>query len=218
MAWFRIYNRANAPINVKLTNAGITYYSQNHVRAFDPNMPGGEREKCGYWEFNPGAVGWDFTAVYDTPSTQFDPSKDNVLPISTIVGLTVGIAATAAGVALTVVTAGAAAPIVVAGVQIMSASAALATGATITSVAAAGTVASLGITIAEAVLYPATVNGLYGPDGYAIVVDGGFPYTYDKEKHTLTMEGAKPLAVSWKNNTSGTHGEGAGYTLPSWVW
>ena len=68
MAWIRIHNRANYPVNVKLTNTGVIHYHENNVSKST--------------EFNVGAVGWDFSAVFSCDATKIDPSKDNVAPIT----------------------------------------------------------------------------------------------------------------------------------------
>jgi hypothetical protein len=197
MAWQRFRNKAGVPVNIRLSNAGITYYYENNVKV--------------YSEFFTGGVGWDLTVYYSSDSTKIDPSKDNVAPIAAIATIVGGAVIAAAGVGLTVVTFGAATPIVIAGCQIATAGAAAAAAATIAGAGAAGVVGSVALTIANAVIYPATVTGLYGANDHNFDIYGGFEGTVDEKTKNLTITKINPLAISYINCQSGERTTPAGY-------
>jgi hypothetical protein len=205
MAWIRIHNRANYPVNVQLSNAGFIYFYENSVKT--------------YTEFFVAGIGWDFDAVFDCDRTKIDPAKGNK-SLGVNIGFAVlGVLGAAAGVALTIVTLGAAAPagaaLTVGGVTLS----ATALGAIGTAIGAAGVVTAaggIGLAIAQGVTTPARVTGLYGANDYEIYIDGHFKEVDQikaKNQIQIVVED-KPLVVSWKNDTSGTRGVAAGYTIP----
>lgn len=167
MAVFKIRNATNAPVNVKITNAGVIHHHRNELAPGDT------------WEESVAWIGWDLSAIYSTPETKIDPDKDNVGAVSTIVTTAVG---AAVAVAAAPFTGGASVAIALA------------------AVGGAATLAGVGVTIASAVLYPATVRGLYGGDDYEIVINGGVEFAED------TVKGIRPLSIDWRNLDRGTSG------------
>lgn len=184
MTWFRLRNNSPLPVNAAISWGGIIQHYKN-------NIPGGG----GYAEWNVPGLGWhDIKIVPANGDNQFDPSKDNLSAIGQWALGAVGVAIAAGGLVLIPFTAGASTGVTVAGIGIAAG------GAVIT----ASDIVIAGI---NAALYPVSVSGLYGPDGYNFEVGGGeIVGTYDKDGKVLTVTQFKPLMVKWTNNK--THATG----------
>lgn len=132
--------------------------------------------------------GWqDFAVAMSSPGGGFNHDKDWVGAVGT--------AATVGGAVLTVATAGGATPLL------------LAAGGAVT---VGGVVAS----VADQVLSPAQLKGMWGPDGYEINVDGGTA-TFNKDDPPK-IASISEMRVFWKNKVSEKRGNvSAGDTAPA---
>lgn len=198
MAWQRIHNRTKAPINVRLTNAGITYHFENHVNS--------------YTEFFTAGIGWDLSVVYSEGHNNFDPSKDNFAPIAAIASLAAGVALAAGGVVLTVATGPLGLEGVLFGVKI-SATALTTLGIMSTTAGAVSAAGSIAVEAAESLLKPANVTGLYGANDHNFYVDGGIYGGIDKDGKVVVSR-IDPLAISYINCQSHERTVAKGYSLP----
>lgn len=197
MGWYRFHNRTGAPVNIRASNAGITYHWKNQVEKYD--------------EFLVAGIGWDITVEYSIGHNDFSPS-DNWKPISAIAGLVAGTAVTVGGVALTIVTLGAAAPVAVAGVTI-SAGAITALGIASTAAGATLGAASIAIEAIEGITQPATERGFYGGNDFNFYIDGGLEGGPGPDG-TVIISKVKPLVLSWINCQTGKQREAEGYAVP----
>jgi hypothetical protein len=140
----------------------------------------------GQWDKDVAAIGWDLSAMYSIPQNTIDPSKDNVGAVGAIALIAF---ASAAAIVAAPFTAGASAVALVAFAG-----------------AVVGAGAGVAFEIASAVLYPATVTGLYGGHDYDVTVDGGFSFGNDPNG-VLTVQNMSPIVISWHNRNRDTSGK-----------
>ncbi|HBY96937.1 MAG: hypothetical protein M5U01_28930 [Ardenticatenaceae bacterium] len=186
---FTFENQSNAPVNVVVANGGLIYFFKNRL------LPGDS------WSCNPAAVWYDATVFFNFGDRDVDPAKHNWTQATALGLTTLGAALAVTSVALIPVTAGTSAVVTNFAVGVAV------SGAVVAAAGVAGT-------IANAALNPATIEGLYGGDDYTIIIAGGINGIVDQQDARLTVTGAVPISLQWKNQTSGSSGsvkaEGAG--------
>lgn len=196
MSTMSVTNSTNLPIHIATEWDGIVQEFKNYLE------PGQSYELPAASFF-----GWqDFVAVIGIKDTEIN-HKDDWLRALSFGALIAGVLTTVSGIALTVVTFGAAAPVVVAGIEM---SAAAITTAGVAGAIAGGVATTAGATatiVSDLRLKPAMVQGLWGPDGYNINIQGGnITGGYDKNTNKFHATEISPIIIEWKNKVSGTHG------------
>jgi len=193
---FVISNDTNVPINVRISNAGITYFYVNKLEAgkvftvkFHVAKPDGQL----------GAIWYDIDAMYSTPENQIDPKKENAIQGSMIGATALGLLAAVVGIGLMLLPGG----------QIVGAAATASAATGIVGTVA--TVGGLGVTIAHAVLHPAQLTEMYGPQHYNISVDGGMEIIMAPNDPTqFEVKDVRPIEMHWENTDRKTKGDVVG--------
>ncbi|NMO72894.1 hypothetical protein BCV02_01275 [Vibrio breoganii] len=183
MAKFRFWNNSpSLPVHIAITWGGIIQHYANDI-------PVG-----GYWEVDVPGGGWhDVQLRPGLRESRFDPKKDNVIAVAEIVIGSLAAVIAVAGVVLVPLTGG--------GSVVVAAGVVTATMGTVV------TLTDIGFVIADRVVNPVSIAGLYGPDGYDIEVGGG-DLTSDEDAATSTpiVRNIKPFVMKWKNNKTNSTG------------
>jgi len=187
MSTITVTNNTKLPIHIATQWSNIVQEYCNHVE------PGNTVE------LPAAGFGWqDFFAVTGSPDNEISHGKDWVAVLG--LGATIlGTLGTIAGIAAIPLTGGASA-VVAAG------SAAIAMTAGGTAAGVVSTIAGLAVSVGEFVVNPATVSGLWGPDGYTMNVTGGDIEVAKLEDGSIKITRVLPLSVTWQNKKSGTVG------------
>lgn len=182
MATITIKNNTKLPIHAATEWDYIVQEFKNNIQ------PGDEID------LPAAGFGWqDLMVVPGFKANEISHDQDwsHALGFGVFIAGTLG---TIGGVALTIVTLGGAAPLLIASVAE-------------TAVSATALVTDTALTIADFAVKPATVPGLWGPDGYSVVVSGGeVSGELNEADNKFTVTGVSPLVVKWTNKTSHTSG------------
>ncbi len=189
MSFIQVTNESAVPLNVAL-------YWSNVVQQFKNELAPRETVK-----FEVGAGWHDLIATIDTENNRF--SFDANVGAVTAWGATVGgLVVAAVGVGALVASGGASAPVTV---PVIIGGIATAVGAGVALVGAAEIVG-------DAWLHPATVKGLFAPDGHDVRIRGGsVEGNFDPARNTIEVTKIHQLYAEATNETTG-------YTLFGTGW
>ena len=204
---FLIRNETNVPINVRVSNAGLTKYFKNDIPPHTTHLFQYGYDETGVQD-GLGAVGYDIHAYYKSASTEIS-FNDNISVGLGIAGSVLGILGTIAGIVLLVVPG--AQP---AAAALTSASLAAIQGGAIAGTIIGGISTTLGIagTALSAQISPVGLDNMYGPDNYTITVTGGMTFIENPTKPgEFELQGPpSPIGMDWHNETRGTSGSASG--------